>query len=74
MFFQKFISRIIQEPTRLFLIDGYGALLSAFLYMVVLVNFESAFGMPQRELHFLGFLAGVYAVYSFSCYHIQVKN
>lgn len=74
MFIQKGLRIIKQEPKKLFLVDGYGAVLSAFLYMAILANFESVFGMPQEELHFLGFLAGVYAVYSFSCYLMKVNN
>lgn len=56
------------NPRRIFLIDGAGAVLTAFLLCVVLASFESFFGMPARVLYMLGAVAVVFAVYSFSCY------
>jgi hypothetical protein len=58
---------------RLFLIDGLGALLSAFFLGIVLVRFETTFGMPQNILCFLAALACLFAVYSFCCY-IFIKD
>ncbi len=52
-------------PRRVFLIDSIGALLSAILLGIVLVNFEKVFGMPSRVLYFLALLACVFAVYSY---------
>ncbi len=66
MLFQKISNRI--NPKTLFLIDSLGALLSAFLLGVVLVRFESVFGMPRKALYFLSSIACVFAVYSFSCF------
>ena len=71
---QKVIKSITQEPKKLFLIDGYGALLSSLLYGMVLSRYESVFGVPQKTVYFLGVLAGLYAVYSFSCYLIKLKD
>jgi len=56
------------NPKKLFLLDGFGALLSAFLLGVVLVKFESIFGIPQKTLYFLAFLPCVFAIYDFYCY------
>lgn len=53
---------------QLFLVDGLGALLSAFFLGVILVQFETYFGMPAKVLYVLSALAGVYALYSLSCY------
>jgi len=57
----------------LFLIDGFGALLSAFLLGVVLVKFQSFFGIPKSTLYFLAFLPCLFAVYDFYCY-LNVKE
>ena len=65
---------MILEPRKLFLIDSLGALLSAFLLGVVLVNFESTFGMPQKVLYFLSINACLLAIYSFMCYLLIKKN
>lgn len=56
------------KPSTLFLIDGFGALLSAFLLGVILVEFESTFGMPKETLYLLAFIPCVFAIYDFGCY------
>lgn len=56
------------HPKTLFLLDGLGALLSAFLLGVVLVRLETVFGMPRQVLYPLSFIAFVFAVYSFLNY------
>ena len=55
------------NPKRLFLLDGLGALLSAFFLGVLLANFEEMFGMPPNVLYRLSLLACVLAVYSLCC-------
>ncbi|MEO1417693.1 MAG: hypothetical protein AAFW00_20585 [Bacteroidota bacterium] len=55
-------------PRNLFLLDGIGALVSAIMLGVVLVQFESFFGMPASVLQYLALAAGIFAVYSFSQY------
>lgn len=62
------LQELSANPRRIFLIDGAGAVLTAFLLCVVLASFESFFGMPVRVLYVLGAVAAVFAVYSFSCY------
>ncbi len=56
------------NPKKLFLLDGIGALLSAFLLAVVLVRFESSFGMPTRALNILAVIACIFAAYSLLSY------
>jgi hypothetical protein len=55
---------MILNAKKLFLSDGLGALLSAFLLGVVLVRFESTFGMPRNVLFFLSITACIFAGYS----------
>ena len=62
------LKKISLNPKQLFLIDGFGAVISAVCYFLVLANFERFFGLPQREVYYLGFLAIIYAAYSFICY------
>jgi len=50
------------------LIDGLGALLSAFLLGVVLVRFQSLVGIPIKTLYFLAILPCFFAVYDLFCY------
>lgn len=55
-------------PRWIFLIDGCGALLTAFLTGLVLTRLEPIFGMPSGILIPLSIIAGVFAVYSMACY------
>ncbi len=64
---------LLLNPKRVFLADGLGALLSAFLLGIVLVRFESSFGMPKNTLYILAILAGFFAAYSFACYFFVDK-
>ena len=59
---------------KLFLIDGLGALLSAFLLGVILVRWEPVFGMPAKVLYPLAAIAGVFAIYSLSCHFFLTQN
>ncbi|MCB0620776.1 MAG: hypothetical protein KDC32_07565 [Saprospiraceae bacterium] len=52
----------------LFLLDAAGALLSAFLLGMVLVEFEAMFGIPANTLYFLASLPCLFAVYDLYCY------
>jgi hypothetical protein len=62
------------NPKTFFIIDGLGALLSAFLLGIVLVQFESLFGMPKETLYFLAFLPCLFALYDLVCYLKVKKN
>jgi hypothetical protein len=61
------------NPKYLFLVDSLGALLSAFLLGIVLVEFEPVFGLPARVLHILALIACCFAVYSFFCF-VRLKE
>jgi len=65
---QNTINRFTSHPKQLFILDGWGALLSAFLLGVVLVKLESVFGIPKNTLYFLAFLPCLFALYDFFCY------
>ena len=73
-YIQKLTNQLAAHPKRLFLIDGLGAFLTAFMLGVVLANFESSFGMPLKTLYFLTFLAGIFCFYSFCCYFFVSDN
>lgn len=62
-----------RKPKLLFLIDGSGALLTAFLLFVVLSNFSEYVGMPQLVLDCLSIIAFSFSIYSFACY-LFLKN
>ena len=66
------LTKIQSNPKKLFLIDGAGALLSAFLLGVVLVRFESIFGIPSSTLYFLAALPVLFAAYDLYAY--RTKN
>ena len=58
----------IANPRKMFLVDGIGAMLSAFFLGVVLVQFEASFGVHIALLIYLALTAAVFAIYSISCY------
>lgn len=62
------IKNIEFNPKKLFLIDGYGAIVSAYLLGVVLVSLEHYFGIPPSTLYILASLPILFAVYDFYCY------
>lgn len=59
------INNLITNPKRLFLWDGIGGLISAFMLFLVLKDFS---GMPPRVLNQLAAIALFCGVYSLSCY------
>ena len=72
------IERILEwgndNPRKLFQIDGFGAILSAFTLGIVLVKLERVFGIPISALYFLASLPCLFAVYDFYCYFKIDKN
>ncbi len=59
-------------PKGVFLLDGIGALLSCFL-LIILVRFESIFGMPSHALYALALFPLAFLVYDIICY-LTVKR
>lgn len=57
----------------LFLIDAFGAFVSACLLLFVLRNFEEAFGVNKNALNKLSLIAFIFSIYSISCFYF-VKN
>lgn len=68
------INQLIINPKNIFLLDGIGALVSAFFLGVVLVQFQHHIGMPVYTLYLLGGLALGFVLYSTSCYLLFPKN
>lgn len=64
----------IISPKKLFLIDGIGALISAFFLGVILVHFHDYFGMPLNVLSYLALIACLFSIYSISCVFLAVDN
>lgn len=65
---KKFLQWIESKPKNLFLIDGVGALVSAFFLGVILVRFEWFFGIPASILYYLAILPVFFAIYDFFSY------
>ena len=66
--------QILSNPKYLFLIDGLGALLTAFCLEFVLARLESVFGVPQKTSHFLSIIAFIFAIYSLLSYFFVREN
>lgn len=68
------ITKINTHNKLIFLIDGFGALLTAFLLFGVLRPFDVLFGMPKDILVLLSLIALAFAIYSFICYFFLKAN
>lgn len=68
------VNKFSSSPRKLFLVDCFGALLTAFLAGFVLAGFNGLFGMPRHISYDLAFIACMYAVYSFCCYVFLKDN
>ncbi|MGJ3235773.1 hypothetical protein [Marivirga sp.] len=68
------IDRILIRPTKIFLLDSLGALLTTILIGVVLTNFQEYIGMPLDILFTLAGVALIFCVYSISCFVFLKKN
>jgi hypothetical protein len=57
---------LTQSPRNVFLLDGFGAILTAAMHGVVLTRYQSIFGMPETVLLPLAAIACCFAVFSFT--------
>jgi hypothetical protein len=71
---QGFLDKLTQSGKQLFLLDGSGAVLSAFFLGVVLRQLEPIFGMPVDTLTILALLACAFACYSWSCFFLVTNK
>ena len=70
---KNIINKASSNPKSLFLIDGLGALLSAFILGFVLTQFESIFGIPSSTLYFLASIPCLLTVYDLVVYK-KIEN
>lgn len=68
------INYTTKKPKILFLIDGTGAMFTAFLWFVILKNFHEYFGMPQTILTYLAIIAVIFCIYSTTCFLFLKDN
>ena len=68
------VGAIKSEPKRILLVDGAGALLSAFLLGGVLTTYEPHFGMPVLALYPLAAIAAGFSLYSFLSFFFGGEN
>lgn len=69
-----FLNKLSLKPRKLFLIDGFGAFLTAFSLFAILRTFNEYFGMPKTTLNFLSIIALAFSVYSFCCFFLVNNN
>ena len=70
----KTINDLAKKPSKLFLIDSLGALLTTIFLFVVLRNFYEYVGMPITVLTYLSVIAACFCIYSTSCYFFLKEN
>jgi len=62
------------NPRKLFLLDGIGAVVSAFSLGIVLMNLQQYIGMPKEKLFYLAIAPCFFAAFSFFCYLRKQKK
>ncbi len=60
---------MIKHPRHIFLFDGLGAVLSAFMTGLFLVNWEAILGIPSKVLYVLAAIPCLLAIYDFFSFH-----
>ncbi len=67
---KKVLNYLNVNRKNIFLLDGIGALLSAFFLGIVLVKYESFFGMPKQTLYLLASIPMIFAIYDTLAYFL----
>lgn len=67
------LAYFIQKPRLVFLLDAFGASISATILMLVFWKFNARLGLPLDVIQLLAFLASCLSLFSFSCYFF-LKN
>jgi len=68
MLLTQLIKKAKSDPKKLFVIDGIGALISAFLLGIVFVNISSYIGIPTSTLYILAAFPIFFAIFDMYCY------
>lgn len=71
---RKLLDLFLTKPKNVFLFDCVGALVSAFFLGVVLVQFETHFGIPQRSLYLLAVFPIIFACYDLIAWRTKTNN
>jgi O-antigen/teichoic acid export membrane protein len=68
------VSHLARMPKKLFLIDGFGALLTTFLLFIVWRNFNEHIGIPKTTLTYLAAIAACICLYAIVCFLCLKQN
>ncbi len=71
---KNIINHLAHKLKILFLIDSIGALLTAFLLLVILKYFNGYFKMPKAILIYLSIIAIFFSIYSATCFFLLKEN
>ncbi len=66
--------KLVSNPKKLFLVDGLGAFLTAFMLGIVLPRLPEYVGMPRDFLSPLSTVACVFGTYSLACHFFAGRN
>ncbi|MFD2033569.1 hypothetical protein ACFSKL_02145 [Belliella marina] len=70
----KVFYALTSNSKRLFLVDGLGAFITAFLLFVIMGTMSEYFGMPESVLMILAVIASVFCIFSISCFFFVNGN
>ena len=67
------IVKFIEKPKNIFLLDGFGALVTAALLFLVLRTFNHYFGLSKTIFEYLSLLALLFSIYSIACFFLIIN-
>ncbi|UUW08546.1 hypothetical protein NLG42_20880 [Flavobacterium plurextorum] len=70
----KSVQKFITKPRNIFLLDGFGALLTAVLLFFALRNFNAFFVLSKDIFEYLSIIAFAFFIYSLACYFLVKQN
>lgn len=73
-FITSIINTLMLQPKKLFLVDGFGAMLTAIMMAAVVARFEAFVGLLPSIAYCLSGVAVIFMIYSFSCYFFVSDN
>ncbi len=62
------IKKIEEDPKKIFILDGIGAIVTALFLGIILVQLEKLVGIPVQTLYCLAVIPVFFMVYDYYCY------
>ena len=65
---KRVLDKLLSNSKILFLVDSVGALITAFILVIITTIFKVRIGLPCKTLYLLSIIAGAFAIFSIYCF------